>query len=512
MKLRTILSFSLLAVIVLAVGVADAQDSGAAVGSGAIQGGRIRLEIGKSHLMQEVESYSITDTGILEAQPTDDGNLILKGKSPGSTTILIRKPGLLGYIVYEVDVAGRDVEDVLRIAKEALGGIVGLSVRKEGNVVVLEGNVIDRNDGKRIDRQIEFHSNAILDLTERVYLQNDLTLLRDELASSNYSDVEAKTQIARDGQRVLLIRGTVASDFQRESVIGIASKFFEEENIIDQVKVVAPQIEVDVEVYTIDLTRSRSTGTNSMLAQFTSTDSTGWLIQGGPKARIIGSGDAPIGGNIRVFEYPQFTTGAFEDEFINALITDNLVTNIAKQHAAVRSGQKAVIENSRDTYVRVATLMVTDLKEVTSGQIMEIQPTILETGQYETAVSMELSQLVEPTADAEALAVAKRKVQTTYVSEEGEKVVLGGTKFRRGSDSEDGTPILRHIPIVNLLFRAKTRQEADVMQIYFMTLRNPNAFPAEDARMSEPAREQRDSIREEMEKNKGKLDFWLKWN
>ena len=527
MLLRTLSLLLILASV--AVGVpAPAQDAApASVASAAIQGGRIRIEIGRSHLLQDVASYDVTDPSVVKAEPTQDGNLILKGQAPGTTQLLIRKPGLLGHIVYTIDVIGVNVENVLRVVKEALGGIVGLTIRKEGNVVVLEGNVISRNDGKRVDRQIEFNGSAILDLTERVYLQNDLALLRDELKRSKYEGIEAETQIARDGQRILLIRGTVASAAQQQSVIGIAQKFFEEKDIVDQIKLVEPQIEVDVEIYTLDMTRSRSMGTNTMLAQVTSTDSTGWLIQGGPKARTLGwpievptapdfdngqrfENQLP-GGNQRVRLYPQISTGAFSDEFINALIADDVVTHISKQHVAVRSDQEADVNNVRDSYIAITSKEDASLEKVTSGQVLKIKPTILENGSFETVVEMELSGIVD-VVDSEALAVARRSVSSTFISGQDEKVVIGGNKRVSGSDTEDSTPILRWIPIVNWLFKAKTRANEDTMQVFFMTLRTPKQFPAEDVRQSEPALEQRDSVREQMGKTKKKLDFWLRWN
>jgi Flp pilus assembly secretin CpaC len=361
------------------------------------------IEVGSSHVLKNVASFEIANDSVVTAQPADNGDLILKAASQGQTTILVRKTGLMGLVQYDIRVEGTNVEETMRTVRGALGGILGLVIRQEGNVIVLEGEITNRADSMRVDRQLQFFGDKIIDLTER--------------------------------QEV-------------------------------------PQIEVDVEIYTIDMNKAKAIGDNSLLEQITTVASSGWSFQTGP------------GGSTG---YPQITAGSFEVK-LRALVTDSSGTNVSKQHASVRAGESASIKNTQTEYVPVAGVNTGSLEEIEVGQILKIQPKFTNNDRFETKVDIELSEL--GTSSGGNVTAARRTVNSTYISSQNEKVVLGGTTRESTVMTEEGTPFLRHIPIIGkLFFRRKTSSKSEIVQIFFMTLRAPYTFDAQDKRQSDKANE-----------------------
>jgi len=365
-----------------------------------------------------------------------------------------------------------DVEVMLQVVKAALGEILGLTIRREGNVIVLDGDIANRNDGLRIERQIKMNGTVILDLTNRTYYANDLEMVKKELEAGKYA-LETAATMNKDGEMVLMVRGTVQSEAQKTAALAVCKRFFDEELIVDQIVIVAPQVEVDVDVYTIDLTKLRSVGTNTMLNKITDTYSTGWVWQ------------TFAGNNTITTQYPEIGSGAFEDEHINALIQDQVVSKVSRQHASVRSGSTASIEDVIEKNVQVQGSLggTASLESVSAGRKLEITPTVQDAGKFETNVTVEMSEWL----GANSLDTSKRKTNSVFVSETNERVVLGGSKLFNGGDTQQRTPFLGRIPLINLLFRASDRTFGEVLSVYTMTLRLPNTFKATDEALSVPA-------------------------
>ncbi|MFW5870167.1 MAG: pilus assembly protein N-terminal domain-containing protein [Candidatus Sumerlaeota bacterium] len=410
-----ILTLLLIACLMMSSVLVSAQNDDESVASGAVKGGQIELLVGRSHVLKDVDSFEIANPSVVTAQPAQNGDLILKGSAPGETTVLVRKTGLLGLVQYDVRVQATDIEETLRTVRGALGGILGLVIRQEGNVIVLEGEITNRADAMRLDRQKEFFGKQLIDLTER-----------EEI----------------------------------------------------------PQIEVDVEVYTIDMADAKAIGDNSLLEQITTVASSGWSFQTGPDSTV---------------SYPQIDVGSFETK-IRALVTDSSGTNVSKQHASVRAGQTATIRNTQTEYIPIAGGLAATLEEIEVGQILNIKPNFTNNNRFETTVDIELSEI--GTSSSGNVTAARRQINSTYISSPNEKVVLGGTTRQSTTNTEGGTPFLRHIPILGkLLFQRKVGNQSEIAQIFFMTLRAPNTFEADDERQSEKAIEQRERVKSGAEKD-----------
>ena len=467
-------------------------------GGGEIKGGRVTLQVGESKLVKDVESFDIANTKVLGATPTPEGDLILKGLAGGTTTVLLRKKGASGVYSYEAEVTGVNSEFAIQTVRAALGSIVGLVIQKQGETISLEGKILNRDDGKRIDRQKKQFGNTLLDLTDRAYMNEDLENLARQFKESNCPFIKADVDMGQDAQKVLILRGSVVSDEQLDTVMGLAQKYFDKDRIINNVSVNRPQVEVDVEVVTFDLKKARQVGSNTLLGQITNFSSTGWSINTGP------------GGSTT---YPTLSFGAFSTN-IQALHNAGAVTNQMKQHASVRSGETAHIENVTDQKIKVSGAFDAKLETVKVGQILDITPVVLESGHFSTKVKVSISDLAgaeETTKDA-ALAVNTASYEGVFSSGTDEVVVLGGGTRITTKQVISKTPILGSIPIINVFFKSKHNENTEGTSVFFMTLRAPTTEAAKGSSFGSNAQAQKEDINTKAEEKRQFLDRKVKPN
>jgi Flp pilus assembly secretin CpaC len=484
-----------LALMFLLVPIAQAQGEGAAAMLGgpsqALTGGRISLQVGKSTILQDVQSYEVSNSSVVEAEPTDDGRLILHGRSPGSSSLIIVKSNMLGVIMYEVSVTGVDVENALKTVKAALGGIVGLQITQEGNVVVLQGDVVKREDGVRIDRQLDMFGTAILDLTNRAYLEASLNLFRQELAASPFSNIVTDTRLNREGMEVLTMRGTVLSQQQKDQLMAMASRYFDPDRISEQVMIDAPQVEIDIEVYSFDIGRLRSLGNNTLLRQLSTISANGWTFQTGPRLPITGVEDQAgldaLDITKHTLSYPAAAIAPSVSQFLDAVNEIDTGAAISKQHAAVRSGQPALVKNITEENILIPAAFDATLEQVTYGQELEITPALVDNDRFETLIRIELSNPVGASSSESAITIGRRTYTSSFISGQRETIILGGNRLITSFNSEESTPFLAHIPIVNWWFKDKFNNHADTVQVFLMTLFAPASYGAQEAPQSQDA-------------------------
>ena len=451
-----------------------------------VQGDKFILREGQSRIIHNVKSYDIGNPDVVSGKSGESNELILHAENQGITTVLVKKTNELGVVRYEVEVIGVSVEAIYSRVQSALSSVIGLHINKEGNVVVLEGDIISRNDGRKIDRQKKLYGDTILDLTNRTYMRKNLERLQEELNQSHHTNIKTTTQIGEDGEEVLVLRGKVFSEKQKKQVLNLARNFFDPERIVESLQVDRPQIEVDMEIYTLDKSKLSELGSNDLFHQLATMSSTPWKFLTGP---TDGSS---------VQQYPEITVGEVESATLKALNESGAVINQSTQHVSVRSGETANINNVTEQIFKVEGAYDAKLEEITVGQILEISPVVLDTGRFETNINGELSELVEKEESNEdiALAVARRNIQTNFISGLDETVILGGGKILTTVENEERTPLLGHIPVINLLFKHNKKDTKEAINVFFMTLRSPTIREAVGEAQSRKAVEQKNMIEE----------------
>jgi len=153
---------------------------------------------------------------------------------------------------------------------------------------------------------------------------------------------------------------------------------------------------------------------------------------------------------------------------INFLMSDNRARLISRPYISTISGKEAEINISSDRYVIVNEAEgTTSTQSITAGVILKITPTVMADGKLRMEVSVEDSQFLAVNISNVSTEVRKNSATTVMQVEDGQTIIVGGLVLNRMAWSNTGFPILRRIPILNLLFADRGRElEEKEVSIY----------------------------------------------
>ncbi|HBF34901.1 TPA: hypothetical protein DDW35_10110 [Candidatus Sumerlaeota bacterium] len=429
------------------------------VGLNFIQTKQEKMRKGQTLVLAGVTKYELSTPGVVDCQPGPESHsLLIIGRGQGETELVYQKEEYAGLFKMIITIGEQDIRSLLDNIKTALGGIIGIKIRQAGEIVELQGDIIDRYDGQRIDRQLERYGKDILDMTERIYLKEDLEKMteafkRDELA------VEPRAEKSPEGYRRLVLYGTLASDEQNQKMLHIAKQYFLGDKIVVQVRVSHPQIAVTVENYAINMNKAREVGQNDLFEQITQLGVSGaWTFATGANSKSGGTS-------------PSGSFGGSGSTFIKAKWGTSIASQGSAQTVQVREGETGEIRNVSTRIFKITTQNTADVKELEAGQILKITPKILEGNVFEVAVASEISSFYNNDATGEGR--DKSSVTTTFRCAEGESILLGGSRAQQSEHGENRTPFLGRIPVIKLFFKNSQRRTDDKAYVSVMTIHAP---------------------------------------
>ena len=159
---------------------------------------------------------------------------------------------------------------------------------------------------------------------------------------------------------------------------------------------------------------------------------------------------------------------------IQALAATDHARVIARPYVSTRSGEKATVNITQEQHfinpVLAGTGLVTSNGAVTlsSGVKLEITPAVLPGGQVRSIIAVEESQFIPEIEDASA-AIDKNFATTTMQVNSGETIVIGGLALERESHGNAGVPVLRNIPLLNLIFSRREKFDRNQEVVIFIT-------------------------------------------
>lgn len=155
---------------------------------------------------------------------------------------------------------------------------------------------------------------------------------------------------------------------------------------------------------------------------------------------------------------------------VQALAVTDHARIIARPFVSTRSGEEAKVDIAQERHFITpafsTTGIVTSLNtlNISTGVKLTIRPVALPGDQVRVTLTVEESQFIPAPEEATA-AIDKNQVATTMQVNSRETIVIGGLALNRDVGNNAGVPILRHIPILNLLFakQSRTRREQEVV-------------------------------------------------
>ena len=153
------------------------------------------------------------------------------------------------------------------------------------------------------------------------------------------------------------------------------------------------------------------------------------------------------------------TAGAHNPRAFTAVVdllqSRNVARLVSRPYVSTLSGVAATINITNNRYVvtqgaSAGTTIVTS-QAVASGVTLTITPTVMASNRIRVVASVTDSQFI-PTTGNVAVEVDQNQASTTMLLDDGQSMVIGGLTLDRSSNANSGVPILRSIPILNMLF------------------------------------------------------------
>lgn len=154
----------------------------------------------------------------------------------------------------------------------------------------------------------------------------------------------------------------------------------------------------------------------------------------------------------------------FDIKSLRALIelfaSDGRARLISRPYVATLSGSEAEIEITSERYVIVEEETGSTSKEpVESGVVLKITPTVLPDEELRMEVYVRDSQFSIVSVANVLTEVKANTAQTIMQVEDGQTIMIGGLMLNRYTWSNSGFPILKDIPILNLIAGDRTSLE-----------------------------------------------------
>lgn len=150
------------------------------------------------------------------------------------------------------------------------------------------------------------------------------------------------------------------------------------------------------------------------------------------------------------------------------LSTPNLVT-LDNEEARIMVGQNVpIMSGSYTTNASSQTTPFSTFNRQDIGILLRVRPQIMHNGTVKLTVYQEVSALesqVPAVIASQGYTINKRNLESNVIVDDGQLFVVGGLIADDYSDSSDGVPFLKDIPLLGQLFRydSKSRKKANLM-------------------------------------------------
>lgn len=179
---------------------------------------------------------------------------------------------------------------------------------------------------------------------------------------------------------------------------------------------------------------------------------------------------------------PQVGTG-FTYNFLGQLTPDfkvNLSTLVGKNYANVvtnphlvtTNNEKATIDITERRYVQLETASIngitTNLQNVDAGISLDVTPMVMTDGNVKLTLKGKNSVFLADETQA-TINTLTNTIDTEVTLRSGETLIIGGLIQADEADGRSGVPILRNIPILNLLFSGISKEKNYLETVIYIT-------------------------------------------
>ena len=372
-------------------------------------------------------------------------------------------------------------DDALRESLEERLNMPGIELTLIKGKAILEGAVPSEVERTRAEELVKAYFPVVNMLT--VHPEAKTKIQADQITSA----IGIDGVYAKAVEDKVILEGSVLDALEADRATAIASSFVPIENIINNVLVNNPMIEMDVIIADINWTDVKGFGSNSLFREGIVADLSGDLswdqMFSTNKAREIKEGieqvfvpqldenGNQVGYNVIPINYDENpnnlkTSGHSTDKSfsgnesisltaqtaLRAFVQAGCAKILSQPHVSVRSGEEAYIQVGGDFGVPVVTQNTTSVEYKPFGTIVTIRPVVRKDGKILTHIEVERSSRPE-IAGFGTVNQARMRTYSDILSHQGETVVLSGLIEEEMVRTRDKTPLLHRIPVANLFFK-----------------------------------------------------------
>jgi pilus assembly protein CpaC len=368
----------------------------------------------------------------------------------------------------QVQVIRRDPQVVLEEVRDLLREVEGIRSRTLGSRVIIEGQVLRKQDLTRIATVIQLYPEVtnFAKLSPAV-MSTTVKAINDELDKAGLSDVRA----VRIGNQIHL-EGDVPNEAAKLKAETIASAFTAEAKSFVNVGVsMEKMVLVNVDFIEIDKAALTEAG-----------------IKWGESLNIGGNANASgLFGAVTEALSGGYTLAVNYGVTINMLKKNSRARILARPNLVCRSGEEAEFLAGGEVAIPIVTANTTTIQYKEFGLILKIAPVVDRYDRIATKITVENSQISD-FVDGNPNFQTSR-VNTAINLNSGETLVLSGLVSSTNAKAVDKLPVLGDIPILGELFKSRRFQKDESELLIFVTPRVTGPGSEEQLRMVENMRQ-----------------------
>jgi len=433
----------------------------------------VLAEVPDSISLKPREKYAVEFKDAVRSADSDSACVVLRGigerrliitaqgKGRGTVSYELRS-GATGSISVDVLSADRpDLDARLKYIQDSLADIVGVdaSLNSDLGLITVAGVVVTVEDRTQLLKALESVEQRWPGLVDNQVRAKLNTKRMTEALSSLLTDLEisnASVSIAADLSRISLY-GEALTKNRKDQAEQAVKRLSDRIGFDDVVLVNA--ITVSDDLFNIEVTYFQYT--DSL------TKDVGADLLNNIGFNLGGKGEWEDG------KIPKYTASLEInlDKVLNFLMDEGYVSQIKRQTVTTRNGKPGEVQFGSTVIVPIeSSVGGASAETVETGDIVKVTPSFVSADRVTMSFHGEVSA-VSTIARSGLVSISKNAVAVEVESPLNASVVLG-TSFSKGSvSSRGGTPFLRRIPIVNLLFGRKAKHGAESYAGFMVTPR-----------------------------------------
>lgn len=159
---------------------------------------------------------------------------------------------------------------------------------------------------------------------------------------------------------------------------------------------------------------------------------------------------------------------------VNALAEAGDAKVAANPRIVTLNNHEAVLQSTRDFYVRVAGRDQVDLFQVSTGLTLRVTPTLVNDAKgqrFKLVVRIEDGNSNAGGQVDQIPVVSRQAISTQAVVGDGESLLIGGYVLEERREGKSGVPVLSSLPVVGAFFRQTSNEYKRIERMFLITPR-----------------------------------------